>query len=272
MANDPVCAHCAEIERCNQRGGRMLSIIDLIEAGTFSRDLAAYALAAIGNGASFMVGALPGGAGKTTVMGALLNFVPNDVELVPADGMTAIGRGLAEPTHRRCFICHEIGSGHYYAYLWGKMLRTYFELPEAGHMLATNLHADTFEQAREQICGDNGVAEATLRRMNLCFFLAARPQRRIQTVWESDGVSPHRKIYTADPAGSERATRPSSSSLVASADLAQAGKLIDELAVRGARTIQDVRRAILKMRAAADNIQHHDASPPRCNGESECTS
>ena len=43
-----------EIERCNQRGGRMLSIVDLIEAGTLSRELAAYALAAIGRGASFL--------------------------------------------------------------------------------------------------------------------------------------------------------------------------------------------------------------------------
>jgi CO dehydrogenase/acetyl-CoA synthase alpha subunit len=33
--------HCAAIERCNQRGGRMLSIVDLIEAGTISRDLTA---------------------------------------------------------------------------------------------------------------------------------------------------------------------------------------------------------------------------------------
>ena len=72
MTNDEIKKHCAEIDRCNQRGGRMLSIVDLIDAGTVTRDLAAYSLAAISNGASFMVGAMPGGAGKTTVMGALL--------------------------------------------------------------------------------------------------------------------------------------------------------------------------------------------------------
>lgn len=44
----------------------MLSIVDLVEAGTFTPDLAAYSLAAIGSGASFLVGADPGGAGKTT--------------------------------------------------------------------------------------------------------------------------------------------------------------------------------------------------------------
>ena len=68
MTDSDIRNHCAEINRCNQRGGRMLSIVDLIQAGTISRDLAAYALAAIGNGASFLVGAMPGGAGKTTVM------------------------------------------------------------------------------------------------------------------------------------------------------------------------------------------------------------
>jgi hypothetical protein len=56
-------AHCRQIARCNQRGGRMLSIVDLIEAGTITPELAAYSLAAIGSGASFLVGAMPGGAG-----------------------------------------------------------------------------------------------------------------------------------------------------------------------------------------------------------------
>ena len=86
MSSDTV-QHCAEIERCNQRDGRMLSIVDLIEADTVTRDLAAYSLAAIGSGASFMVGALPGGAGKTTVMGALLNFVPQVTPLTAAGNL-----------------------------------------------------------------------------------------------------------------------------------------------------------------------------------------
>ena len=83
------------------------------------------------------------------------------------------GRGLP-CSPRRCYICHEIGSGPYYAYLWGEELRAYFELPQAGHMLATNLHADTYEEARDQICAENGVPEAALRRMQLMFFLSVK--------------------------------------------------------------------------------------------------
>jgi hypothetical protein len=98
-------------------------------------------------------------------MGALLNFVPPEVELAPADSQESIEQALAGNSPRRCFICHEIGPGSYYAYLWGQELLEYFSVAEAGHMLATNLHADTYEQARDQICQQNEVPEAALRRL-----------------------------------------------------------------------------------------------------------
>jgi len=221
----------------------MLSVVDLIEAGTLTRELAAYSLAAIGAGASFLVGAIPGGAGKTTVMGALLNFVPRDVVLAPADGMEAIQRGR-DADGRRCYICHEIGRGGYYAYLWGDELRAYFDLPEAGHMLATNLHADTFEQARDQICRDSEVAEAALRRMNLMFFLdvgrgLGGVRRRITTVWESDGQNGHRQVANDDMA-------PGQSQLVSNKELAKARQAVDELLASGVRTIEQVREFVLQ--------------------------
>lgn len=243
--SDEVHKHCAKIDRCNQRGGRMLSIVDLIEAETVSRELAAWSLAAIGGGASFLVGAKPGGAGKTTVMGALLNFVPPNVELVAADGMAAIERGASEGHGELCYICHEIGSGPYYAYLWGTELRAYFELPEAGHMLATNLHADTYEQARAQICDDNGVGEGALRRMNVMYFLSVGRRgfgvrRRIEAVWESDGRGPHRQVFPADGEGIVE-----KSQLVSAESFADARNTIDRLLSDGVQTIEQVRRALL---------------------------
>ena len=178
----------------------MLSIVDLIEAGTFSEELAAYSLAAIGSGASFMAGAVPGGAGKTTVMGALLNFAPADTALVPADSLATVYEGLEEATSACCYICHEIGAGPYYAYLWDEALRRYFDLPTAGHMLATNLHADTLDQAYDQICRHNGISPEAFRRMNVAYFLRIegrgwRGARRIAAVWESDGSSDHRLVF-----------------------------------------------------------------------------
>lgn len=244
--NSDLAKHCVEIDRCNQRGGRMLSIVDLIEAGTVSMELAAYCQAAIGKGASFMVGALPGGAGKTTVMGALLNFVPGDVVLRPADGTDTIQRGLARAEPSCCYICHEIGSGPYYAYLWGEELRAYFELPVSGHMLATNLHADTYDEAREQICGDNGVSPAVLLRMNLILFLAIsrsgfRVRRETATVWESDGHHEHQLVFAADSATSH----PIESKLVAPDEFADARARIEAIITSGARTIEQVRAEIV---------------------------
>ena len=42
-------AHVREIERCNQRGGRMLSLVDLLEAGSVDLPLAGYLAAAMRN-------------------------------------------------------------------------------------------------------------------------------------------------------------------------------------------------------------------------------
>lgn len=238
-------AHCAEINRCNQRGGRMLSVVDLIEAGTMTRDMAAYSLAAIGSGASFMVGALPGGAGKTTVMGALLNFVPAEVPLVPADGIEAIDMGLREPAPRRCFICHEIGAGRYYAYLWGAGLRRYFDLPAAGHMIATNLHADTYAQAHAQVCGENEIPLMGFRCMNLMYFLAVdtrgwNGKRRIAAIWESDGQAEHRQVSGGEPGRLSRA-----STIVSADGYDAACQTIDQVMAAGARSIEEVRTMLV---------------------------
>jgi hypothetical protein len=222
----------------------MLSIVDLLDAGTIGRELAAYALAAIGKGASFLVGAQPGGAGKTTVMGALLNFVPPDVELVAADE-SELARARGAPP-RCCFIGHEIGRGDYYAYLWGRPLRDYFAMSRAGHMLATNLHADTVAQAASQICDQNAVPSDDLARVNLMFFVQVSQrgwsiQRRLASVWEGDGRGPHRQIY-----GAADGLRIGDSRLVSGEQIARAGAVIEQVVAGGARRIQEVRAVIVQ--------------------------
>ncbi len=228
----------------------MLSVVDLIEAGTMTPDLAAYTLAAIGSGASFMVGAMPGGAGKTTVMGALLNFVPPGVQLLPAEDLAVIQRGAGSPEPRGCYICHEVGRGPYYAYLWGHELRAYFDLPAAGHMLATNLHADTCDQARAQVCDGNGVDESSFRRMNLLLFLSVRRsglgvRRQVEEVWESDGESPHRRIFTAQDKSMPAHSAGMAPVLASAGKIARARAAIDALVTDGVRAIEQVRSALL---------------------------
>ncbi len=201
--HDAIAKHCDELDRCNQRGGRMLSVFDLLAAKTLDLDLAAYLMARISTGSSFMVGSVPGGAGKTTVMCALLNFVPVDVSLIAATSEVVYEAANANVSPRACYVCHEIGSGHYFAYLWADALRAYCELLEHGHLLATNLHADNREQAREQICNTNGVPEKYFNKFELLIFLRIEDgyrntSRRIEEVYSGDGSSGHELIFHAN--------------------------------------------------------------------------
>jgi len=178
----------------------MLSVFDLLAAKTLDLDLAAYLMARISRGASFMVGSVPGGAGKTTVMCALLNFVPADVPLIAATPQEVYKASKAATSSRACYICHEIGSGSYFAYLWSDSLRAYCSLPENGHMLATNLHADDLEEAKEQVCSDNDVRVELFNRFELLIFLSIegtylKSYRRIEKVYSSDGLSDHVLVF-----------------------------------------------------------------------------
>jgi hypothetical protein len=159
-----------EIERCNQRGGRMLSVIDLIDRNTIDLRLAAYLAAKVYAGASFIVGAVPGGGGKTTVMGAFLNLLPPTMKIIPVDSHRAI-RSIEQHRAPVCALAHEISTGMYYAYIWADMLRSFFAFPRHGHTIATNLHADDLDQAYKQICVDNGVSEEQLNSVDLFLFL-----------------------------------------------------------------------------------------------------
>jgi hypothetical protein len=180
----------------------MLSIFDLLAAKTLDLDLAAYLMARISRGASFMVGAVPGGAGKTTVMCALLNSIPVDVTLIAATPEAVCNAAEKAAPRRACYVCHEIGSGSYFAYLWSDALREYCQLSKRGYMLATNLHADDLEQARNQVCGTNGVRADQFNKFELLIFLRVKggyfdAHRWIDLVYSSDGSCEHGLIFTA---------------------------------------------------------------------------
>jgi hypothetical protein len=181
----------------------MLSIFDLLEAGTLDLDLAAYLMARLSHGASFMVGARPGGLGKTTLMCALLNLIPADLELVAATPEVVRRAARDKSLPRNCYVCHEIGSGPYFAYLWDADLRAYCSLAGVGHVLATNLHADDLDEAQEQICAENLVPNSDFSRFHLLVFLRMDRsrhtigRRRIDKVYVSDGVSTHALVFDA---------------------------------------------------------------------------
>lgn len=242
--------HLDEIERCNQRGDRMLTLPDLLNAGTLDLPLAGYLFAAVSAGQSFLVGCVPGGGGKTTVMGALLNVTPEGVRLRAADSMAAISQGQQNPAPRTCYICHEIGAGGYYAYLWGAEARSFFALARTGHIVATNLHADTLSQARAQLCDENGVDERDFESVGLKLFLHVGSRwgersRRVAAVHESLPGAGHRTLFKWD-SRNDRFVREAPSQVVSETREARCRELLFELSQRrGPCTLETMRRAIL---------------------------
>ena len=229
----------------------MLSVFDLLAAKTLDLDLAAYLMARISKGASLMVGSVPGGAGKTTVMCALLNFVPADVPLIAATPQEVYKASKATISSRACYICHEIGSGPYFAYLWSDALRTYCGLSKSGHMLATNLHADDLDEAREQVCRDNDVQRELFNRFELLIFLRIegtylKSHRRIEKVYSSDGLSDHVLIFDA---GNNKKIGQNGNSYMAEPDYMSACRDFLEKMTPKTRTIEQTRRQVIEFLA-----------------------
>ena len=193
-----------------------------------------------------MVGANPGGAGKTTVMCALLNLAPPQRLLVAATASVVGAAAGSAESPPRCFVCHEIGAGPYFSYLWGEDLRAYCSLGQQGHMLATNLHADDLDEARDQVCVENGVPEAHFNAFHFLVFLRvgggfARRQRRIDEVYASDGASAHVCVYDA-----RHGLRKSPDDGVDDASLTRCRAFLERGQADGLWTIEEVRERVVE--------------------------
>jgi len=185
----------AAIDFLNQRGGRMLSLVDLLAAGTLNLDMAAELACVAAGGGSFLTAAGPGGVGKTTLMGAALAFLPPGTEIVAVKGPETLeDLDPPSPDRPQCLVVHEIGSGAYYGYLWGPAVARYFEVATApGRSLASNLHAETYEEAVAQLTfRPLGVSRESLARIDGLAFMTARGgKRRVSAVWGADGEAGH---------------------------------------------------------------------------------
>jgi len=194
-----------QIEQLNQRGGRTLSIVDLMQAGTLSIEMAACAMRAMHQGASLLTGARPGGAGKTTLMAAILNFLPPEVPLVTVDGSHVISEGLAcSRAVPACYLAHEIGSGDWYGYIWGRDVADFFSLIDGNRRVASCLHADTLDEVNDILCSAPlNVPPPALRRVGVVLFMhvargAGGYRRRVATFWEADGHGEHELRFQWD--------------------------------------------------------------------------
>jgi hypothetical protein len=235
----------------------MLSLIDLLDAGTLDLGLAAYLAAAMRSGASLLVGARPGGAGKTAVMCALLNWLPSRTVIRPVVDSSVLSPALRNPDPgAACYLAHEIGRGPYLAYIWGRDVRAFLELAAQGQIVVSNLHADTHQETVAQVCEENGVPPAHLDAVTLQIYLRVQRgpgwsvRRQVDHVYECSGS--HRRLIW-ERAGDARLVRLAESELVSDARERAYAALLTELGQMGTRRIEDVRRYLLERGDALDD-------------------
>jgi hypothetical protein len=126
------------------------SLLWLIERGALDVRLAAFLSLTIEAKTSFIVVAEPHEAGKTTLLTALLDFLPDDTQPVYLRGWYERFSFLDTlPPEAAYLLCNEISS-HLPTYLWGHGVRRVFAAAKSGYPLATTMHAtgaaDAFEQ------------------------------------------------------------------------------------------------------------------------------
>jgi type IV secretory pathway ATPase VirB11/archaellum biosynthesis ATPase len=137
----------------------VLSLDDLVENQSISREGANVLRSIANSGRSFLVHALPRNAGKSTVVEAILAETPPGVArtafLGTEDELASL---LASPTRGYLFVA-EIGHHGMPGYLAGDEVPRVFELVAAGYSLASSLHADSVDEVCD-VLGANGVPRA----------------------------------------------------------------------------------------------------------------
>jgi hypothetical protein len=118
------------------------------------------------------------------------------------DSSRVIQAGLAHPAAEpACYLAHEIGSGDWYGYIWGRDVADYFSLIGGLHRIASCLHADTLEELTCILCSPPlRVAQENLGRVGLILFMRVAPasrgyRRRVASLWEADGQGGHHMVF-----------------------------------------------------------------------------
>ncbi len=244
-------ANLREIESLNQRGGRTLTLVDLIADGTLTAEMGGYLLVKMATGASVLTAAGPSGTCKSTLLANILCLLPPSEEIISVSSAAVIEAGLRE-RQPQCYLAHEIGSGSWYGYIWGQQVYDYFRLAEAGHRLAACLHADTRAELQGRLhSAAPALAEDMIRAIDLICFMrmeqaSGRLRRRVWSIHALCGEK-YQLVYSAEPTSQQFTSTDPRATLSGEAESAfpAATELLQELVADDVRELAAFRQRVL---------------------------
>ena len=173
-----------------------LDLVELVRNRTMSPQIAATLWATAEQRRSFLVVAIPRLAGKSTVMQAMIDCVPDET---PVRTLTDHPHDIDVLTGRPgqgYLVVPEVSRAPVPGYIWGDPVRRVFALLGEGYSLATALHAPGVEEAFAVLTQDNAVPDEHASRLQLMVYIRSlgddwrNPTRRaVAEVHEIRGVS-----------------------------------------------------------------------------------
>ena len=170
-----------------------LTILDLIQNGTMSAEMAATMWGAMDDRSSFIVAAGPRQAGKSTNTNAILELLPRELPVHDLTGETEQFDSLSSAVTGGYIVVAEF-SNHMPLYLRGEQVMRVFQTAEKGYSIAGTLHADTPEDLFYELRSHGPLRDDALARIRYLVFLAMRGTmenpllRRVASVWEVSNV------------------------------------------------------------------------------------
>lgn len=167
-----------------------LSILDIVNSGTLDCRLAALLWVLMEQRASVLVAAGPSYAGKTTLLHAMLDFLPPGQQKVTLRGYFEDFRFVDHRRSHNSYLVTEEISNHMYEYLWGVQALKAFRLMSQGWPLGGTIHARTVEETIHILNRWLGLTLPLLNQLGVIVILEARagrtyyeePVRRVSSV------------------------------------------------------------------------------------------
>jgi hypothetical protein len=168
-----------------------LSITQILRAGTMPTRVAAILWLVMERGRSIILAADPPGAGKTTILTALLSFARPDAAVYFTRGWGEQFR-LPPIGDAPIYLMVNEMSDHLPVYSWGPYVHRSFELAAEGYALASTMHAETVEGVIEQLTDECDVPPNLVGHLAFVvpIFVGVANGRRIRRVREVGVLEP----------------------------------------------------------------------------------